>query len=47
MVINVLADDFPEVILALAEENFFRGYKQGLDDALDPPVENSDHDSQE
>tara|TARA_R100001509_G_C4760459_1_gene179545 strand:+ start:57 stop:317 length:261 start_codon:yes stop_codon:yes gene_type:complete len=32
MVINVLADDFPEVILSLAEENFIRGYEQGLED---------------
>jgi len=47
MVINVLVDDFPEIILALAEENFFRGYQQGLDDAIDLPAENPDHDSQE
>tara|TARA_R100001443_G_scaffold4566_1_gene13184 strand:- start:1336 stop:1593 length:258 start_codon:yes stop_codon:yes gene_type:complete len=32
MVINVLADEFPEVALSLAEENFIRGYRQGLDD---------------
>jgi len=35
MIINVLADDFPEVVFALAEENFMRGYKQGLDDRID------------
>jgi hypothetical protein len=32
MVIHVLADEFPEVILPLAEENFFRGYEQALED---------------
>jgi glucan biosynthesis protein len=32
MVINVLSEDFPEVVLALAEENWVRGYQQGLDD---------------
>ena len=33
MTIDVLAAEFPEVVLALAEENFIRGYAQGLDDA--------------
>lgn len=33
MVIAVLAQDFPDVVLALAEENFIRGYTQGLEDA--------------
>jgi hypothetical protein len=33
MVIGVLADEFPEVVLAIAEENFLRGYSVGLDDA--------------
>ena len=32
MVIEVLADEFPEVVLALAEENFIRGYQQGAND---------------
>ena len=32
MVIEVLAKDFPELVLVLAEENFFRGYSQGLQD---------------
>ena len=32
MVIHVLADEFPEVIMPLAEENFFRGYEQALID---------------
>tara|TARA_R100000808_G_scaffold21159_1_gene45753 strand:- start:353 stop:637 length:285 start_codon:yes stop_codon:yes gene_type:complete len=32
MVIDVLADDFPELVFALAEENWLRGYEQGLED---------------
>jgi len=32
MVIEVMAQDFPEIILALAEENFIRGYSQALTD---------------
>jgi len=32
MIIHVLTEDFPEVVLALAEENFIRGYEQGLND---------------
>jgi len=32
MIIHVLTEDFPEIVLALAEENFIRGYEQGLND---------------
>ena len=32
MIIQVLTEDFPEIVLALAEENFIRGYEQGLTD---------------
>ena len=32
MVINVFADEFPEFVLALAEENWIRGYHQALND---------------
>ena len=32
MVIAVLAQDFPDVVLALAEENLIRGYTQGIQD---------------
>ena len=38
MIIEVLAQDFPEVVLVLAEENFFRGYSQGLQDSDKPLV---------
>ena len=32
MIIKVLAEEFPEFLLAVAEENFIRGYQQGLAD---------------
>jgi len=32
MIISMLADDFPEVVLALSEENFIRGYEQAVND---------------
>lgn len=32
MIIDVLADEFPEFVLAVAEENFIRGYKQAFID---------------
>ena len=38
MTIEVLASHFPEVVFAIAEENFIRGYQQATDD-LGEPVE--------
>ena len=32
MIIETMASDFPEFLLAVAEENWVRGYQQGLDD---------------
>ena len=32
MVVEVLAQEFPELALAVAEENWIRGYEQGLQD---------------
>jgi len=32
MVIKTMADEFPEILLTIAEENFIRGYIQGLED---------------
>ena len=32
MLVDVMADEFPEFVLAVAEENFLRGYEQGLAD---------------
>ena len=47
MIINVLAEDFPEIVLALAEENFIRGYKQGLADVSPTPTQEQNNDIQE
>tara|TARA_R100000995_G_scaffold78024_1_gene48426 strand:+ start:2214 stop:2495 length:282 start_codon:yes stop_codon:yes gene_type:complete len=33
MIIQVMASEFPEFVLVIAEENFIRGYKQGLVDS--------------
>ena len=33
MIIQVMAAEFPEFLLVIAEENFIRGYQQGLADA--------------
>tara|TARA_Y100001937_G_scaffold118482_1_gene172904 strand:+ start:1375 stop:1656 length:282 start_codon:yes stop_codon:yes gene_type:complete len=33
MIIQVMAVEFPEFLLTIAEENFIRGYKQGLIDS--------------
>ena len=32
MLVEVLSKEFPELVLALAEENFIRGYEQALED---------------
>ena len=32
MILQALGEEFPELIWALAEENFFRGYEQALSD---------------
>jgi len=32
MVVETLADEFPEFLLMVAEENYIRGYEQALDD---------------
>ena len=32
MIIGTLAEEFPELVLAVAEENWTRGYHQALDD---------------
>ena len=44
MIAETLAADFPEFLFAFAEENFLRGYQQGLDDAttLHTPTTSTD-----
>ena len=32
MIIQVMAEEFPEALLAVAEENFIRGYQQAMTD---------------
>jgi hypothetical protein len=32
MIVEVFAEDFPEFLIAVAEENWIRGYHQGLED---------------
>jgi hypothetical protein len=33
MIVEVIASEFPEFLYAVAEENFLRGYQEGLEDA--------------
>jgi len=33
MIVNVFAEDFPEFVMAVAEENWVRGYQQAIHDA--------------
>ena len=39
MVINCIAEEFPEVLLTVAEENFLRGYEVGINDAASLKME--------
>ena len=43
-VLDVMAEEFPEFVLALAEENFLRGYAQGLSDNRSFNIENDEVD---
>ena len=44
MIVAVVADEFPEFLLMVAEENFLRGYEQGLADngAIEQKDENNE-----
>ena len=33
MIVEALAHEFPEFVMIMAEENWVRGYQQGIDDA--------------
>jgi hypothetical protein len=33
MIVEVVAKEFPDFLMVVAEENYFRGYKQALEDA--------------
>ena len=40
MIIQVMAEEFPEFLMPLVEENFIRGYRQALADVDSESVEN-------
>ncbi len=44
MIVDILAHEFPDFMVAVAEENFLRGYKTGLDDAYG--TNNTENESQ-
>ena len=37
MIVETLAHEFPEFVMIMAEENWVRGYQQGIDDATKLP----------
>ena len=37
MIVETLAHEFPEFVMVMAEENWVRGYQQGIDDATKLP----------
>jgi hypothetical protein len=39
MIVDVVAKEFPGFLLAVAEENFIRGYNQAMTDIENPPEE--------
>tara|TARA_R110000824_G_scaffold305720_1_gene493507 strand:- start:148 stop:429 length:282 start_codon:yes stop_codon:yes gene_type:complete len=45
MVAEVLALEFPEFVFAFAEENWLRGYQQGLEDATTLPKRSTQSDA--
>ena len=40
MIVEAMAQEFPDFVLAIAEENFIRGYEQALHDVDFKPQEN-------
>jgi hypothetical protein len=44
MIVETLAHEFPEFVMIMAEENWLRGYQQGINDATElhpAPTENA------
>lgn len=43
MIVEVLAEEFPDLLMLLAEENYLRGYEQAMEDVrkLDPKAVNN------
>ena len=42
MIVEVMAEEFPEFLWVVAEENYFRGYEQALVDLLRPNKKHAD-----
>jgi len=38
MILEMMASEFPELLISFAEENFMKGYDQGLVDVLSAPT---------
>ena len=47
MIVDTLAHEFPEFVMIMAEENWVRGYQQGLDDAIRLHSETTENASRE
>jgi hypothetical protein len=45
MIVHAMADEFPEFLLAVAEENFIRGYQQALYDVDYGPLKQENNES--
>jgi len=41
IILEAIASEFPELLLAVAEENYLRGYAKGLDDISLAPENNN------
>ena len=43
MIVDIMAKEFPQFVMALAEENFIRGYEQAAKDFEDFDNKNEEH----
>ncbi len=46
MIVNAMADEFPDFVIAVAQENFIRGYQQALHDVDYGPLKSGTTDEQ-
>jgi hypothetical protein len=46
MIVNAMANEFPDFVVAVAQENFIRGYQQALHDVDYGPLKNGTTDEQ-
>jgi len=47
MIIETVAEEFPEFLMAIAEENWIRGYRQAISDAEGGPEALKEQEEQE